>query len=244
MVYEALYLLALLTAVLTAFYTFRAFFRTFYGPEKIPEEAGGHHRAPRAAWSDGRAVESPSSMTAPLAILAIGTVGVGMLLEWVWPLEEFLARTPSLAILDSQSHAVHASLADKLAVALWGTLAAAGGIALAGLLYLAAPRYLASAVRLMRATGLYALSAGKFFFDAVYEALIVRPLEMLARALAWADNKLVDGLVDRVGLAPIRLGAELRPLQGGLIPFYALAMVLGLLVLLGALLVLLGALSM
>jgi len=223
MVYVGLYLLALLTAVLTAFYTFRAFFRTFYGPEKIPEEAGHH------------AVESPSSMTVPLAILAIGTVGVGMLLEWVWPLEEFLARTPSLASLKPHSEAAHAALGDKLAVALWGTLAAGAGIALAWLLYLAVPRYLEAAVRLMRATGLYALSAGKFFFDAVYEALVVRPLEMLARLLAWADNKLVDGLVDRVGLMPVRLGAELRPLQGGLIPFYALAMVLGLLVLLGAL---------
>jgi NADH-quinone oxidoreductase subunit L len=87
----------------------------------------------------------------------------------------------------------------------------------------------------MRATGLWALSAGKFFFDAVYEALVVRPLELLARTLAWADDKLLDGTVDRVGQAPVRLGAELRPLQGGLIPFYALAMVLGLLVLLGAL---------
>ena len=222
-VYQGLYVLALLTAVLTAFYTFRAFFRTFYGEERIPEEAGHH------------AVESPSSMTVPLVILAIGTVGVGMLLEWVWPLEEFLARTPSLASLDPQSHAVHASLADKLAVAVWGTLAAIAGIALAGLLYLAAPRYLEPAVRMMRATVLYALSAGKFFVDAVYQALVVRPLEILARLLAWADNRLVDGLVDRVGLMPVRLGAELRSLQGGLISFYALSMVLGLLVLLGAL---------
>jgi NADH-quinone oxidoreductase subunit L len=221
-VYLGLYLAGVGTAVLTAFYTFRAFFLTFYGPEKIPEEAGRH------------ASEAPGSMTVPMAILAIGTIVVGMLLELIWPLEDFLARTPSLAGLKLHGEAAGAALGDKLAVAGWGTLAAAAGIALAWLLYVAVPRYLEAAVRLARATGLYALSAGKFFFDSVYEALIVRPLELLARALAWADDKLLDGTVDQVGLVPVRLGAELRPLAGGLIPFYALAMVLGLLVLLGA----------
>jgi len=222
-VYHALYLLALLTAALTAFYTFRAFFRTFYGPEEIPEEAGEH------------AQESPRSMTLPLVILAIGTFGVGMLLEWVWPLEHFLAGSPSLAPLESQPQAVHAFLGDKLAVAGWGMLAAAAGIAAAWVLYLGAPRYLAPVVRLMRASGLYALSAGKFFFDRAYQLAVVRPLEIAAGLLAWADQKLVDGLVDLVGLIPVGLGGVLRSLQGGLIPFYALAMVLGLLVLLGAL---------
>ena len=221
-VFEGLFWLALATAGLTALYTFRAFFRTFYGPEKIPEEAGEH------------AKESPRVMTVPLVILAIGTAVVGMLLERVWPLEEFLARTPSLAGLMEHVQAAGPTWADEFGMMVWGTVVVLAGIALAWLLYLALPRLLEFAVRLMRATGLYALSAGKFFFDQVYGTLIVRPLEGLARLLAWIDRQLVDGLVDLVGSMPLGIGAALRSLGVGLIPFYALAMVLGLLVLLGA----------
>jgi len=46
----------------------------------------------------------------------------------------------------------------------------------------------------------------------------------------------IDGLVDGCGYLPRLMGAFLRPVQNGLIQFYALAMVLGLLVLLGVLL--------
>ena len=224
-VFEGLFWVAILTAGLTAFYTFRAYFRTFYGPERIPEEAGTH------------AHESPRVMTVPLAILAIGTVCVGMLLEGVWDLKDFLGRSGSLAALPGHAAPAHAASANAWGIAVGGTIVVLAGIAAAWLLYLALPRLLDPAVRLMRATGLYALSAGKFFFDRVYQALIVRPLEGLARLLAWADRRLLDGLVDGIGSLPVGLGASLRSLQGGLIPFYALAMVLGLLVLLGALLI-------
>jgi NADH-quinone oxidoreductase subunit L len=221
--YEGLFRLALATASLTAFYTFRAFFRTFYGAEKVPEEAGRH------------AHESPRVMTVPLVILAIGTVLVGMFLEWNWPLEDFLAATPSLVRLAEPERPAVESFAIRWSIGVESTTFVLAAIALAGYLYLAAPESLDRAVRLMRATGLYALSAGKFFFDQVYGALIVRPLEGLARLLAWADRKLVDGLVDLVGSMPLGIGAVLRTLGVGLIPFYALAMVLGLLMLLGTL---------
>jgi NADH-quinone oxidoreductase subunit L len=53
---------------------------------------------------------------------------------------------------------------------------------------------------------------------------------------AWFDSTIIDGLVDSIGSAPKRFGATLRPLQNGLVQFYALAMMLGLLILMGALL--------
>jgi hypothetical protein len=46
----------------------------------------------------------------------------------------------------------------------------------------------------------------------------------------------VDALVDAVGAVPRAIGATLRPLQGGLVQFYAVLMILGVLALLGALL--------
>jgi NADH:ubiquinone oxidoreductase subunit 5 (subunit L)/multisubunit Na+/H+ antiporter MnhA subunit len=223
-VFDGLWWLALATAALTALYAFRAYFLAFLGPERIPEEAQGGH-----------AHESPRVMTAPLWVLAIGTIGVGMLLVWVWPLERFLAATPSLAGLPERIALDTAhDAAAEWALALQSTLLVAAAAALAWLFYVGLPRSLGVAMKLMRATGLYALAAGKFFFDAVYRALVVRPLEGLARLLAWIDRRLIDGLVDLVGATPPAIGGELRRLGVGLISFYALAMVLGLLVLLGA----------
>ena len=63
-----LFVSAMVTAGLTAFYTARAYFLTFWGEEKIPPEAGEH------------AHESPAVMTVPLMILAVGAVGVGIVL--------------------------------------------------------------------------------------------------------------------------------------------------------------------
>src|SRR5258707_527519 len=60
---------ALVTAGLAAFYTFRAYFLTFWGEEKIPHEAGHH------------AHESPPVMLLPMAVLALGALGAGLLVQ-------------------------------------------------------------------------------------------------------------------------------------------------------------------
>jgi NADH-quinone oxidoreductase subunit L len=78
----------------------------------------------------------------------------------------------------------------------------------------------------------YRLSQGKFFFDELYQATIVMPLEFLARILAWLDRHVVDGLVNLFGAVPRGLGGMFRALQMGLVQFYALAMILGFVVLL------------
>ena len=223
--YLVLYVLALLTALLTAFYTFRAFFLTFYGPKRLPEETGGHTH------------ESPRVMTVPMIVLAGATIVAGMALEWGRWLEHFLAKTPSIAYLESASHAPEVATGSKWTIAALGTLAAAAGIGLAWYLYLAAPGVLRRLTKRMQDLGLYGVSLGKFFVDEFYAWLIVRPLEALARLSAWLDSAAIDGLVNLVGWLPKGAGATLRWLQGGLIPLYAALMVLGLLVLLGALLI-------
>lgn len=78
----------------------------------------------------------------------------------------------------------------------------------------------------------YRLSYGKFYFDELYQWGIVKPLEQGAALLAWIDRNLVDGLVNLFGAVPRWLGAGFRNLQMGLVQFYALAMLLGLVVLL------------
>ena len=53
------------------------------------------------------------------------------------------------------------------------------------------------------------------------------PAGWLAKLSAFFDT-LVDGLLDLVGEVPGFFGRLLRPIQNGLVQFYALAMVLGL----------------
>jgi len=77
----------------------------------------------------------------------------------------------------------------------------------------------------------YRLSSRKFFIDEIYHGLIIWPLRILAAFCYWIDRHLVDGLVNFCGQIPLTLGSFMRRLQMGLTPFYALAMVLGALLL-------------
>jgi NADH-quinone oxidoreductase subunit L len=80
----------------------------------------------------------------------------------------------------------------------------------------------------------YRLSYGKFFFDELYLAFIVWPLRAIAQLAYWFDRWVIDGLVNLCGRVPTAFGGLMRSMQFGLMPFYALAMVLGTLVLLAA----------
>ena len=210
---------ALLTAALTAFYTFRAYFLTFWGPERVPEEAGHH------------AHEAPPVMTIPLIILAVGAIAVGFvnaqpLTGW---LDHFLPTTPYMP-------AHHGAETSALArTALWaGSITVAlAGIALAGWIYVARPGV---AERWARALdGLYEASRNKFYVDEIYDALIVKPIAGFAEFCRLVDLHLLDSLVDLIGQVPRFVGLVFRPIQNGLVQFYALAMILGLAVLLLAL---------
>jgi NADH-quinone oxidoreductase subunit L len=80
----------------------------------------------------------------------------------------------------------------------------------------------------------YRLSRNKFYFDELYSALFVWPLRILAAVAYWIDRWIVDGLVNAAGRIPPAAGSLMRSLQMGLVQFYALAMVLGALILVAA----------
>jgi len=222
--YRILYLAAVGTAGLTAFYTFRAYFLTFWGRQRVPEEAGHH------------AHESPRSMTWPLVVLAVGSLVVGAYFEWTGQFEHFLAQTPSLLGAGKLIDTPGGEHASHTAIALWSTAVVLLGIGAAWVLYAGGRVLVESAARVLAGVGLYQLSHRKFFFDEIYGALIVAPLRGLAALSAWFDRQVIDGLVNACGAFWVLVGSMLRPLQNGLVQFYALAMVLGLLVLIGTLL--------
>jgi NADH-quinone oxidoreductase subunit L len=243
--YTTLFALALFTAFLTAFYTFRAYFRTFWGEEKIPPEAGSHghgdHHADDAAAAHGHghagtdsvrgqspepapghARESPAIMTVPLIVLAFGAVFIGVLMGPTHWIAHFLAQTPAFEACLPPMHLEPFHWSPLMT---GSAIIALTGIGLAYWVYLRHPR--AEEQFAASYSGIYELSQNRFYFDELYSDIVALPAAALAKLSAFFDV-LVDGIVDVVGLLPGVFGRWLRPLQNGLVQFYALAMVLGL----------------
>ena len=215
--YRVLYWMATVTAFLTAFYTFRAFLMTFHGPERIPDEAGHH------------AHESPPMMTLPLMILAVGAAFLGLALGHAFGLFD--------TFLNLTIHGVGEHHAFNWMVASVSLGVAVLGIALAWVLYgkpSSLPERIAASVR-----PLTSLSEHKFYLDELYLVGVVLPLRGLAQISRFVDWIIVDGAF--VGLftrLPRDLGKLARPIQNGLVQFYALSMMLAMAVLMWALLAL------
>jgi NADH-quinone oxidoreductase subunit L len=209
--FRTLFWMALVTAGLTAFYTFRAVFMTFTGPVRVPDEAAGH------------AHESPRVMTVPLIILAVASAVVGWWLFGTHALASFLAATPSLAAPSVAATAVPPAF--HLDLALQGTLAAALGIALAAVGHLGRRSDGPQPERFLGPIG--TLFANRFYVDQIYAALVVRPLELVAMVAAAFDRTFIDGLVDTIARLPGAVGNVVRRLQSGLLQRYALAGMMG-----------------
>jgi NADH-quinone oxidoreductase subunit L len=221
-VYQSTYWASVAAAFLTAFYTFRAFFLTFFGPLRIPKEAGHH------------AHESPPVMTVPLWILAAFALGVGAWFELTHGIADFLSLAPSLYY--APVRATGPAAVFHMDVAAMSTSLAVLGIGLAAFFYLGKQSEVARITDLPGVHWLYEASYGKLFFDQIYAVLLVWPLRALAALSYWIDRLLIDGLVNLIGKLPPLFGSALRLLQPGLVQYYALAMVLGTIVLVATLL--------
>ncbi len=217
--FYTLLLVGLATAAMTAFYTFRAYFLTFWGARRIPEEAGHH------------AHESPAAMTVPLVVLAFGALFIGAAVEPLsgHALSHFLGRTPSLELASAAPgvHAAEAAHGFDWALAGISSALAIGGVLLAWWLYggggpEAVPDALAP---------VWVASRNKLYVDEIYHGAFVKPAETLAFISRQFDGFL-DALARLISYVPRAVGLGLRPIQNGLVQFYALSMALGLAVLL------------
>ncbi len=247
--YFALLLVAGVTAFLTAFYTFRAYFLTFWGPERIPAEAGHHahgahdahgtpaahepaaaHPSPAAyetahpAAGPPASHESPSSMTLPLVVLAVGALFAGAVLEpFTHWFSDLLDGTPTLAQAHGRTPARAVEPHLNWVVMGVSTALALGGIGLAYVLY----RNGGAEKAPFGLDRLFALSRHKLYVDELYHAAVVKPAEVLA-FLARVFDGFLDAVTRLVAAVPGFVGGWVRPIQNGLVQFYALSMALGL----------------
>jgi NADH-quinone oxidoreductase subunit L len=210
--YWVVYGLALATAFLTAVYTVRAYCLTFLGPERLPPEAGHH------------AHESPRVMTVPLVVLAVGAVTAGF---FAGPATHFLAGARSVGLANAVYAAKYNIDPAPDHDFDWVTAAVSSVIALSGI-GLAYALYRNGGQDEVPAglRGVYALSRNKVYVDEVYAGTVVKPAEVLAAAGRMFDGFL-DSLARLIAVLPRVVAAMLRPLQNGLVQFYALGMVLG-----------------
>ncbi|ACU40468.1 proton-translocating NADH-quinone oxidoreductase, chain L [Actinosynnema mirum DSM 43827] len=210
---------AALGAFLTAFYMTRLLVLVFLGKPRWEDlkSADGREYHPH---------ESPVSMTAPMVVLAIGSVGAGFFLSSGDNLANWLA--PVVGELQEQ----HGVLGHGAVNALVLALSAAGAV----LAYVLFGRKPQPVERPERVSFPVRAARADLYGNALNEALFARPGTWLTRALVFVDNKGVDGLVN--GSAALLGGSSgrLRRLQTGFVRSYALSMLLGSIFVLGALL--------
>jgi NADH-quinone oxidoreductase subunit L len=200
---------ALIGAGITAFYMSRLFFMTFQGKKRWPKDAHPH--------------ESPRRMTFPMIVLAIGSAFLGLILgptnaiaNW---LEPVFGPEPAGEPVIAASTLIVMTLLIVIA-----------GVVLAGLQYWRAEVPVVAPV----GSPLTRAARRDLYQDDVNEALLMRPGLHLTRSLVFFDTRGVDGAVG--GLAALIGGtsARVRRIQNGFVRSYALTMLAGVVVILGA----------
>jgi NADH-quinone oxidoreductase subunit L len=228
----AIYGIGLFTALLTAVYMTRMMLYTFHGPNRTGETERSH------------LAEAPWVMTLPLVVLGVlsaigGWLNIPELMRFLGPpqwLHHWLdpvVGAPSLVVTGGE--AVH--LEPRTEYLLMG---AAVAIALAGILFAVVrlkPARLVPTAQAVPERGFARVLANKWYVDELYDRTIVRPVVGVSRRLLWTvtDKWLIDGLLVN-GSAKLasffgRVGSYL---QTGNVSTYAWAIVLGVLVVLGA----------
>lgn len=201
---QILTVFGLLTALLTAFYSFRLVFVTFWGPSHVDPHHAEHLHEPS------------QTITTPLIILACFSVLTGYL-----GIPSFLEP-----VFSSGSEAATHHGTASLAIMITATVMGLSGIAAAYYAYVLNPDL---PERLARQwAGLYRGSLNKWYVDEAYDRLFVRPTFAAASEL-WqrVDINLIDGVVNGIARGIAWSGWFLRLVQSGQTQHYALAIAVG-----------------
>jgi len=214
-------IVGLIAALFTSLYMFRVVFLTFHGEERFDRR----HVKPH---------ESPAVMTIPLLILAVGATLAGFV---GFPPENgafhhFLE--PVFSGHGAEAH--HVSTATTLTFGAISTAIALAGLGLAYAAYIRGS--LNPATIAERFGPLYQLAYRRWYFDEIYETLIVHPLYRLSVWL-WrvVDVQIIDGTVNGVAALVSFTAQRWRRVQTGLVANYALAIALGTVIIVGVYLI-------
>ena len=212
---------ALLGAGITAFYMTRVMLMTFFGEKRW---------VARASEATGEMIEphpheSPKTMTWPMIVLAVGSVGAGGLLAIGGTLEHWLE--PVVGAHEAE-HSVPVWVMTTITLAV-----VAIGVGIAYRMYATRP----IPETAPDGSALTVAARNDLYGDAFNEDVLMRPGQLLTAGLVEIDDDAVDG-ASRGLAALIRDASErLRQLQTGFARSYALSMLGGAALLIAAILV-------
>jgi NADH-quinone oxidoreductase subunit L len=237
------YFAVLAGVYITAFYSFRMYFLVFHGKPRFDQNPEAHHDAHGAHGTGHHAAdahaphESPWVVTLPLVLLAIPSVLIGFITIQPMLFGDFfkdaifvnLELHKAMVVLREEFH-------GPLQLALHGLSAAPFWLALAGVasayyLYMVNPA-LPAAIK-TRVQPLYTLLEHKYYMDWFNENVLARGARALGTGL-WkgGDQAVIDGaLVNGAWKLVAWVAGLTRRVQTGYLYHYALAMILGVFVL-------------
>jgi NADH-quinone oxidoreductase subunit L len=206
--------MTVIAAALTAFYSWRLIFLTFHGS---PHDR--HH------YEEAR--ESPMVMLIPLGFLAVGSIFAGYPFKELFVghgVAEFFRDSlkfgPNNHILEDMHHIPYlASIAPTVMMAI--------GFVIAWEFYIRRPELPVELAR--QQEPLYKFLLNKWYFDELYDFLVVRPTLRLGRMLwKYGDGWMIDGLgPDGVSARVLDVTRGVVRLQTGYLYHYAFAMLIG-----------------
>lgn len=195
---------AILAAGVTGFYMTRMIAMTFFGKKRWEGDAHPH--------------ESPSVMTIPLVLLALGSVFLGMALLFWGDIKDWLKPVVGY-------ESVPTPLPTSFYIAVTLIVVIIGAI-------IGWVMYARRDVPIEAPTGNTLTRAARqdLYGDAVNDVLVVQPTYRAAEMITTFDNKAVDGFVNWTGTFVGDLARRLRRSQSGFARSYALSMVGGALI--------------
>ena len=231
------YFAVLAGVFVTAFYSFRMYFLVFHGKERFDQNPDAHHDHGHGHEVQHQPRESPWVVTAPLLLLAIPSVVIGYMTIDAMLIGDFLKdaitvnadKHPAMAeLIKIYNGPVQMALHGLTAPPFWLALA---GVALAYYLYIVNPALPAAIKR--RVEPLYTLLENKYYMDWFNENVLARGARMLGVGL-WkgGDEKVIDGTLVNGSWKLVRWASGVvRKVQTGYIYHYALAMIMGIFIL-------------
>ena len=191
-------------AAMTAFYMFRLYYGIFWGTEN--KEAHEHH-TPH---------EAPLTMTIPLIVLCVITMGVGIystlagFLGWGGNFGSFVSAT-------GQDYTIH----YDTQIAVTSTIVAIISIAIATYIYKGEQQPIAD--RLYAAMPrLHYAAYRRFFMDQVWLFVTHKIIfNLVSKPIAWFDRHVIDGTFNFMAWGTSEAGESIRSWQSGDVRQYA-----------------------
>jgi len=208
-----LWVVGSIASIMTAFYMFRLIYLTFFNSFRGTEEQKHHLH------------ESPSLITVPLIILAILSFfgGVISLPGHSW-LNHYLS--PLFSKATHEAHSLGSTEYMLMAIATIGALI---GIGIAYKKYLKDNTIPSEDAEI---TGLSKILYNKYYVDEVYDAIFVKPINVLASFFRDTVETTLSAMVFGLGKVTNEISIQGKKAHNGSVGFYLFAFVIGVIVIL------------